>query len=418
MSNQAAKPKIPSIAWVTVAIIWLGYIIVNLTTFSWGMMKADVVNDLGLTEVEFGVLGSSSWILKAILTIPVVLLISRFNAKTLLRSIFIVAALGIFLQGFAQNFTMIFIGRGLVYGVAAAVLAPLAVMKIKLIPKERMTEVNSLENFTAPAGQVLGTVAILSFITLMGGWRNTLIFMGGLLLLVVVFWSALAKKEHGITTKESGERVKFLQPLKEALSHKEILLLSFGWPGTGFIWNVVYTHWPAFAQQNFGLTPAQTGIVLGCLPIGSVIGSLLAAKISNALGYDKPLIWPWGFILPFLYGGLMFANSFPVLCIFSFLAGYGAYAFVPLGFTAIYKVKGISPMAVSIGVAMIITMNGLGGAMGSILPPLLGAGGEMALVMKVCCLSPILFGMLTLFLPERGRKYQEKEAALTAQAGA
>jgi predicted MFS family arabinose efflux permease len=408
MNAQIEKKKISSIAWVTVGIIWLGYIIVNLTTFSWGMMKLDVVSDLGLSERQFGMLGASSWILKAILSIPIVLLISKFNAKALLRGIFIVVAVGIFCQAAATNFEMIFLGRSLVYGVAGAVLAPLAVIKIKLIPQERMAEVNGFENFTAPAGQVLGTVAILSLIGFLGGWRNTLYLMGALVVLVIVLWSALCKKEYGITSKKQ-EKIAFLAPLKEACRHKEVWLLALGWPGTGFIWNVVYTHWPSFAQTNFGLTPGQTGFILGCLPVGSVIGSLISAKVANAIGYDKPMIWPWGIVLPLAYGGMMFSGNVAALCVLSFIAGFGAYIFVPIGFTTIYKIKGISPTAVSIGLAMIFTMNGLGGAMGSLLPPIMAEQMSMDLVMKICCLSPLLFAFLTLFLPERGRKAMEKE---------
>lgn len=31
--------------------------------------------------------------------------------------------------------------------------------------------------------------------------------------------------------------------------------------------------------------------------------------------------------------------------------------------------------------------------------------------MAICCLSPLIFGVLTLFLPELGRKYEEKKKA-------
>lgn len=410
MQTNTEKKKISSVAWVTISIIWLGYVIVNLTTFSWGIMKTDVVQDLSLTEQQFGVLGASSWILKALLSIPIALLISKLNAKALLRAIFAVVAVGIFLQAFATNFAMIFVGRALVYGVAGAVLAPLAVIKIKLIPPERMAGVNGIENFMVPLGQVLGTALILPLITLVGGWRNTLMLMGALVIGVVILWSVLCKNEYGITeqTKSKG-KVEFLAPLKEAMCHKEIWLLALAWPGTGFVWNSVFVHWPSFAQASFSLTAEQTGFVLGCLPIGSIIGSLTAPKIADKLGYDKPMIWPWGFILPLAYGGMMFTGNIPVLCILSFIAGYGAYAFVPVAFTTIYKIKGISPQAVSIGLAMIFTTNGIGGALGSMVPPMLAGSLGLGTALKVCCLSPLLFGVLTLFLPERGRIAQEKE---------
>ena len=64
---------------------------------------------------------------------------------------------------------------------------------------------------------------------------------------------------------------------------------------------------------------------------------------------------------------MLITSSIPLLCVAVFVAGYGAYAFVPIAFTSIYKIKGISPQAVSIGMAMIFTTNGVGGALGGTL---------------------------------------------------
>lgn len=103
---------------------------------------------------------------------------------------------------------------------------------------------------------------------------------------------------------------------------------------------------------------------------------------------------------------MMITSSIPLLCVAVFVAGYGAYAFVPIAFTSIYKIKGISPQAVSIGMAMIFTTNGVGGTLSASLSQSMGLEGAL----KVCCLFPLIFGILTLFLPETGRKAAEKEA--------
>ncbi|MGX8701664.1 MFS transporter [Caproiciproducens sp.] len=404
--------RISGRTWLIVGIVWIGYIVVNLANFSIGIMMPDIKKELQLTLEMSGWLSASSWILKALFSIPISLLLSKFNAKSVIRMVFTLVSVGLILQGLSVNYAMLFIGRALVFGVAAAILAPLAVVKIGLIPKEKMSWVNGIENFTGPAGQMMGTALAPLLIASFSGWRNTLLFMGVISIIVTVLWSIFCKKEDGLPAASSTgtvEKIPFFDPLKEAAKYKSVWLLALSWWGTGLIWNATYTFWPTYAQDTLGLTLTQAGLVLGLLPIGSMVGSLTSPKIADKLGYDKPMICSWGFLLPLFYYGMMLTPNIALLCVLSFLAGYGAYAFVPLAFTSIYKLDGISPRAVSIGIAMILTTNGLGGALGGMLSGYLGQSLGLATALKICCLSPLVFGVMTLFLPETGRKATERK---------
>jgi predicted MFS family arabinose efflux permease len=292
--------------------------------------------------------------------------------------------------------------------VAGAVLAPLAVLKIYMIAKGRMTFINGLENFTGPAGQAMGTAVVPFLIVTLAGWRNTLILLGIATIVVNIVWIFAVNKKTGESDKKDGAKLQYLAPLREAMSYKTCWLLALGWPGTGFVWNATYSFWPTYALENLHLTMTQAGMILGFLPFGSMLGSLTAPKLADVIGIDKLMIWTWGFILPFAYGAMTLTANVPLLCILSFLAGYGAYAFVPIAFTAIYKIPQISARAVAMGVAMIAMLNALGGGLGGLLVGYLGQNLGLATALKVSCLSPLLFGILTLFLPETGRKAQER----------
>lgn len=400
-------------AWMLVWIIWIGYMVVNLTNFSIGIMMPDIAAELSLSLTQQGWLSASSWILKAIFSIPIALMLAKFNAKYVLQMVLTLVSIGILLQGFAQNYAMVFIGRALVFGVAGAMLAPLAVVKIKLIPKEKLSFINGVEAFTGPAGQAMGTALVPFLLATLGGWRSTLIMLGVIGAVVAILWLLLCHKEDGESEsmiQARQQKIRVIEPFKEALRTRTILLLALGWWGTGLIWNATYTFWPTYAQDTLNLTLAQSGQILGLLPIGSIVGSLTAPKIADWIGYDKWMICPWGFILPFTYFGMLITPSVPLLCALSFIAGYGAYAFVPVAFTAIYKVKNITPIAVSVGLAMIYTTNGVGGALGGMLSAYLADSFGMVTALKLCCLSPFIFGILTLFLPKTGRKVEAKEA--------
>ena len=110
---------------------------------------------------------------------------------------------------------------------------------------------------------------------------------------------------------------------------------------------------------------------------------------------------------------MMQTDNMVLLCLFSALAGYGAYCYVPLLFTTFYKL-GLHPKVVSIGTAMAMTGVALGSALGSgVIGWLITVfGGDIRKALSLCCLAPIVFGALTFFLPERGRKVLEREAKL------
>ena len=72
---------------------------------------------------------------------------------------------------------------------------------------------------------------------------------------------------------------------------------------------------------------------------------------------------------------------------------------------------GLCSEAVSIGTGMILTGVALGPALGAgIVGGLINSMGIQN-ALAVCCLSPVWFGILAFFLPERGRKALEAEAA-------
>ena len=95
-------------------------------------------------------------------------------------------------------------------------------------------------------------------------------------------------------------------------------------------------------------------------PIASAIASFISPSITNKIGYDKLMIWPWGFILPVAYFGMLQTGNLPILCLCSLVAGFGAYAFVPIAFTTLYKLPNVQPRTVTLGISCILTMVGVG----------------------------------------------------------
>ncbi|MGL4945077.1 MAG: MFS transporter, partial [Fusobacteriaceae bacterium] len=227
-------------------------------------------------------------------------------------------------------------------------------------------------------------------------------------IIIALLWGIICKDNTEIADKKKDEKVSILEPLKEALRQKNILLLAFGWPGTSLTWIAIYTFWPTYAVESLGLTMTQAGMVLGFLPVASMISSLTTPIIAKKIGYDKPLICLSGFILPISYFAMLQTSNLTLLCLASFISGYAAYAFVPLAFTVLYKIPNLSSRAISLGTGFIFTLVGLGGALGGTLAGVLGSEFGLYKAISITCLTPFLFGILTLFLDETGEKAKNK----------
>jgi len=390
--------------WLTLITVWVCMAGSHTITFSYGMMLPDVMREFSMDYATAGLIGSLSGIASVVLTIPVALIASRFNPKYTLPICSGMMALGMLLFGRAANIAMLFAGRIVTASFASGITTCLVGVKMKKVPQNRISDVNGIENFMQPVGQTLATLCMTQILMLLKGWRNVYTLIGIVLLVMTVAWLLLYRQDTPAAAHVSS-RSNGNQSLQIALKQKPFWLVFLAMPWTVLIWIGIFYYWPSYAQASLGLTAAQSGLVVSFIPIFSAVASLTGPKLAQKLGYDKPLIWPWGFVLPVLYFLMLRTQNLAVLCLFSALAGYGAYCYVPLVFTTLYKL-GLAPNVVAIGTAMTMTGISLGTAMGSgIIGWLITAfGGDIQKALTVCCLSPVIFGVLMLFIPERGSK--------------
>lgn len=396
MRDESMKIAGRGVAIISVG--WFAGMLANLSVFSLGMMLQDIMKDLGFGLSQAGTLSAASWIVKALITIPIALMVSRINPKMILIALYLLVGIGMVVQATAPNYWLLLLGRCLVAGASAGVFVPLVPVKINWIPKERMAQMNGIESFIGPVGQSFGTVAVTYFMKWFDGWRPVMLALGIVGIAVAVVWFFVYREREGAEFKRSNAPI--LAPLKEAMSHRTVRMITLSWPSVTIPWIAFFTFWPAFASAQYGFTREQCALILGVYPIASAVGALVSPFWAKKLSKDKHMIWPWGFVLPLMFLGMVFVNQVWLLIVISIIAGFASYAFVPMAFTAMYKIPGISPRAVTMAVSVALTTVGLGGALGGKLAGNLGASMGLMPALIICSLTPIIFGVTTLFLPE------------------
>ncbi len=410
------KTKINKKTWTLLVACWVAMAIWQVVVFSFGMMLPDVMAEFSLDYGTAGLIGSVSGFVSVLLTIPTAFVATKFNPKYSVPGIMIILSVSLLIFGVAANVPMLFIGKIIGAAVSNGLASSLVIVKMRRVPAARFTGINGIENFVQPIGQVLATLCMAQLLMIVGGWRNVYIICAVLIIVMVVVWLVTYKDDESTekTAVASTAAPRQKGVMREALKQKTFWLLSLAWPGTTLIWIGMFYYWPSFITESAGISMAQAGFVLSFIPIFSAIASLTAPKIADKLGRDKLLIWPWGIILPIAYFCMLQTTSIPLLCICAAVAGYGAYCFVPIAFTTLYKL-GLRSEVVSVGTGMVLTGVALGSALGSgIVGGLISSIGIYK-ALAICCLSPVWFGILTLFVPERGRKALEAEAAAAAK---
>lgn len=413
---MSEKEKIPTRGMLLVLIGWTAIFIGYFGNFSLGLMLPSMCEELGLdVAILGGNLSSLGFMIKVFVTLPFALWATRTNPKYFLGIIYTLLGGSLLLHGLAKDVTWLYVGRIIMQGCSAGITGALALVKTNWIPSSRMSQINGYENAIGTAGQMVALSFTVPLIALLGSWRSTLAVFGGLGILVGVLWFVFFKENDAVGKIIPAQKKPFLEPLKQALKYRSVWLMSIGWPGTTLVWIAITTFWPTYAVESLGLDLKMAGALIGLIPIASMVASLTSPKLTELIGVDKLMMWPWGLILPVAYFIPLVVKNPIIIAICFIVAGYGAFAFVPIAMTHIYKLPGIDPSAISVGISVILTLTSVGGMLAGMVVKALYASMGLFGSMAICCLSPLLWFITSLFLPEYGRKAMEKKAAKAQQ---
>ena len=409
---MATKEKIPGRGMLLTSFGWIAILLSYFGTFALGLILPYMCEEMGLDSVSLGSsLSSLAFLVKVIVYIPLAMFAARANPKYFLAIVYIMLGGSLILHGLANNVTGLYVGRIMMAAAGSGIMAPLALVKTNWIPKSRLGGLNGIENAVGTVGQYFALSVTVPLIGILGSWRSVLAIFGGIGVIIGVLWIVLFKENEAVGKIVPAQKKPFFQPIGEALKHRSVWLLGIGWPGTTLVWIAITTFWPTYAAEDLGISLEVSGVLLGLIPVGSIIGSLTAPKLADMIGVDKLMLWPWGLILPVTYFLPLVISNVPLIAVCFFIAGYGAYAFVPVAMTHVYKLPGISPAAIGGGISFILTLTSLGGTLAGVLVNALYGSLGLAGALKVCCLSPLLWFATTIFLPEYGRKAMAKKAA-------
>ena len=271
-------------AWVTVALLFVFTLINFADKAVIGIAAIPIMQELKLSPREFGLIGSSFYLLFAVSAVATGFLVNRIQTRWVLLAMGLIWALTQFPMLGNVGFGALAACR-IALGAGEGPATPVALhATYKWFPNERRTLPTSLILQGGALG-VMIALPLLNWLLVHYSWHWAFGALGVVGLVWSVLWLALGR-EGTLAAGNAGAR---RSPAPERVSYRELLrsptILACWAAAFGANWALSQgLSWQgAFLIKGLGLTQASIGI-LGALPAGgSVIAILFAGWYSQRL---------------------------------------------------------------------------------------------------------------------------------------
>lgn len=271
---QMAKQKMPLKAWLPLIGMTVSAFIFNTSEFMPIGLLSDIAANFGITESHAGLLISVySWVV-TLLSLPLMLLVSKMSYRKLLLGT--IALFGIFqvLSGVSASYGMLMVSRigvACTHAIFWSVASPIAV---RLVPEEHQTLAMSMivtgtsvaMIFGLPLGRVIGLTV---------GWRMTFLCVAAVAFLVLFYLLFVFPKMSNGTPFQ-------IRQLPQILKRRQLLgiyLITFL---VASAYYTGYSYIEPFLKQVAHLADSWITIVLTLFGAAGLLGSFLFSRL-----YDK-----------------------------------------------------------------------------------------------------------------------------------
>ena len=402
-SELPATERQPAYAWAVMGNLWGMDMLSQMVFISIGVLIPIWKEDLGLTPLQAGLMGSAGFLGFGLMALPSSIWLTRYNPRlvTLVCALGMAgAALG---HAVAPNVEVLLIAR------FAFVLLVVSRLQMQVIFIQQWFRprlyavVNSLDFSIRSLGQVAGTAAIPPLMVLLGGWRAIHVAVAIALAILSLVW-LLIGRERRRTQEEGGPPPQVGSPARVLRRYKALWIVAGCQIGEAVAFASFMTFYPTYALDHLNVSLTTVGLLMASFPVGGILGSLSAGPLSQLIGRRKPFVWVSGLFLPVIYLALLWVNSVPQATLLLLWAGFFAMTVPPILSTIPFDMQ-LAPREVAVALGLMRTLFPIGATLG---PLFVGAIQEStgSLFLGLAIVAPLAF---TLFLggrllPETGSR--------------
>ena len=164
----------------------IGYLLSYLLRVINSVIAPSLINDLGLSASDLGLLTSANLFAFAAFQLPLGVLLDRYGPRKAESALLLIAAMGCAIFALSGSLALLMLGRAMMgLGTSACLMAAFTAYAL-FLPKEKLPSINAYQMMAGGAGALLGTTPV-ELLDNAIGWRGVFWIAGGF----AVFMSAV-----------------------------------------------------------------------------------------------------------------------------------------------------------------------------------------------------------------------------------
>ncbi len=330
-----------------------------------GILLPEISEELNLSPLAQGWLGSSVLIANLIFCIPVNLVTSRFRPWRTVTLLFLGVTGSALLQSWTPVLAALFVGRvgaGLFF---TSTQSPRALLIQQWIPRHRISFTNGLA--FAGIDLIMGMAFLVTpqFQELAGGWRETFFIWSMILLGLTVVW-LIVGGERVTEEYAARARAETSSPLNALRNYRQLWIMGLGMGASMGAQAGFQNFWPTLAEDNLGFERGFIGLALGATTFAAAPTDFLVNAIPGLIRRRTLVLSVCGIASVVSLTGLAYATSTPLVLFLAVLKGL-AFAYFPVLMIMVFLIPGIKPREIGIGMSFMETSIWGGSAVGPLL---------------------------------------------------
>ncbi|MEE0511295.1 MAG: MFS transporter [Peptococcaceae bacterium] len=269
IGNSLPKKKV----YYSFVVLYLMFMVDFMTRTGVNSLVPLIQEDLGLTDVQVGMLSSVVMIGMVIFVLPVTFFADRISRKKTVIVLSIFWGIAVLVSSQTTSYETLLLTRFFV-GVGCSGFAAVSTSMISgWFSEEQRGKALSIYDTAMDVGAAFAAAACGMIAGLMG-WQTTLLFVGILSLIITVFSFFIPDEKRHVKKDETKAKsdVNLTAALKAVFANKPLLAVSLGAAFNNFLYCATFGWINMYMVRDMGYSVGLAGSIAGAISLVGVLG--------------------------------------------------------------------------------------------------------------------------------------------------